>query len=182
MAHSVQKGFITKDLILGGGGDLAAVGVDLIQIVCPLAGFTTAVVYRSSLILHRPQMTPRRVFISTRGDSFTGKHLGCCNHNFISLFLVESSLDDWDAVAGRERGGTSAPSSWWGRLLFYSLLFLHPLTLCVPQTLWPQHSANHSCSLSALFDSRRSLQTRSSPLGPSNPINPRSKIPTSTLH
>lgn len=94
----------------GGGRHLAAAGVDLIQIVCPLAGFTTAVVYRSSLILHRPQMTPRRVFISRRDDSFTGKHLGCCNHNFISLFLVKSSRDERDAVAGMHLEGGGTPT------------------------------------------------------------------------
>lgn len=58
---------------------------------------------------------------------------------------------------------------------FSSLLFLYPLTLRVPQTSWLQRSANHSCSLSAIFDSCRSLQTRSSPPGPSNPINPQPK-------
>lgn len=35
--------------------DLAATGVDLIQIVSPLSGFSAHVVYRSSLILHPPR-------------------------------------------------------------------------------------------------------------------------------
>lgn len=46
-----------------------------------------------------------------------------------------------------------------GFLYFFLLLFLHMLTLYVPQTSWLQHSANHDCNLSAAADSCCSLQT-----------------------
>lgn len=130
-------------------------------------------------------MTPQCVFISTKDNSLTGTHFSFCNHTFIGLFFNKSGLGGSCTVTAHIWSAEAR-----SRLLLTALGGTG-FSPCYFSTRWPcashrprgcKRSANHSCSLSAIFDSCRSLQTRSSPPGPSNPINPQPKVPTGTLH
>lgn len=65
-----------------------------------------------------------------KGDSFPGTRFSCCNHKFIGLFLVKSSLDESHPVSGHiwsaEAGSRLLPTALGGDGL---LVFLPVISL-----------------------------------------------------